>query len=134
MILILSSLIGPSAKQFSTENSQKSIIKIRETKHLSTNADSSTNCTVRWTKNTPKPKFVEKRKNHQKHKNSKMSRNMPKLVICPSTRGLQSIRKRGFQVDQEYPKPVFFEKWKISPKTQENSKHLEKCQNYRCTL
>ena len=30
--------------------------RIRDTKHLSTNADSSTDTTVGWTKNTPKPK------------------------------------------------------------------------------
>ena len=40
---------------------QKSLI--RETKHLSTDADSSTNAIGGWTKNTPKPDFFEKRKN-----------------------------------------------------------------------
>ena len=30
---------------------------IRETKYLSTDADSSTDTTVGWTKNTPKPKI-----------------------------------------------------------------------------
>ena len=35
---------------------------MRETTHLSTNADSSTDTTVGWTKNTPKPKFFEKQK------------------------------------------------------------------------
>ena len=39
---------------------QKSLI--RETKHLSTDADSSTDTIVWWTKNTPKPNFFEKRK------------------------------------------------------------------------
>ena len=33
---------------------------ILETKHLSTDADSSTNTTVGWTKNTQKPIFFEK--------------------------------------------------------------------------
>ena len=33
--------------------------RIRETKHLSTDADSSTNTTVGWTKSTPKPEFIE---------------------------------------------------------------------------
>ena len=41
-----------------------------------------------WTKNTPKPDFFEKRKNHLKCENSKMSRNMPKLAIRSLTRGL----------------------------------------------
>ena len=36
--------------------------RIRETKHLSTDADSSTDNTVGWTKNTQKPDFFEKRK------------------------------------------------------------------------
>ena len=40
--------------------------RIRETKHLSTNADSSTDTTVGWTKNTRKPEFFEKRKNLSK--------------------------------------------------------------------
>ena len=31
--------------------------RIRETKHLSTDADSSTDTTVGWTKNTQKPNF-----------------------------------------------------------------------------
>ena len=36
--------------------------RIRETKHLSTDADSSTDAIGGWTKNTPKPDFFEKRK------------------------------------------------------------------------
>ena len=63
--------------------------RIREKKHLSTDADSSTDAIGGWTKNTPKPDFFEKRKKSFKtKKNSKMSRNMPKLAIRPSTRGL----------------------------------------------
>ena len=51
--------------------------RVRETKHLSTNADSSTDTTVGWTKITRKPKFFEKtEKNHPKPKNSKT------LEIC----------------------------------------------------
>ena len=45
--------------------------RIRETKHLSTDADSSTDTTVGWTKNTQKPNFFENGKNHPKRKNSK---------------------------------------------------------------
>ena len=40
--------------------------RIRETKHLSTDADSSTDTTVGWTKNTQKPNFFEKRKKSSK--------------------------------------------------------------------
>ena len=36
--------------------------RIRETKHISTDADSSTNTTVGWTKNCKKPNFFFKRK------------------------------------------------------------------------
>jgi hypothetical protein len=41
-------------------NTKKS--RIRETKHLSTDADSSTDTTVGWTKNTQKTDFFEKQK------------------------------------------------------------------------
>ena len=41
-------------------NQKKS--RIWETKHLSTDADSSTDTTVGWTKNIRKPNFFEKRK------------------------------------------------------------------------
>ena len=40
--------------------------RIRETKHLSTDADSSTDTTVGWTKNTQKPDFFEKQKKSSK--------------------------------------------------------------------
>ena len=40
--------------------------RIRETKHLSTDADSSTNATIGWTKNSRTPKFFEKRKKSSK--------------------------------------------------------------------
>ena len=36
--------------------------RMRETKHLSTKADSSTDAIRGWTKSTPKPDFFEKRK------------------------------------------------------------------------
>ena len=51
--------------------------RIRETKHLSTDADSSTDTTVGWTKNTQKPKFVEQRK-----KSSKTQKLKKRLEIC----------------------------------------------------
>ena len=54
--------------QIERENGQekKKKSRIRETKHLSTDADSSTDTTVGWTKNTKKPKFFEKRKKSSK--------------------------------------------------------------------
>ena len=45
--------------------------RIRETKHLSTDADSSTDTAVGWTKNTAKPNLFDEQKNHPKRKNSK---------------------------------------------------------------
>ena len=43
--------------------------RIQQTKHLSTNADSSIDTTVGWTKNTQKPDFFKKWKKNQKLKN-----------------------------------------------------------------
>ena len=62
--------------------------RIRETSNLSTDADSSTDTTVGWTKNTQKPEKNKNGKNYPKQKNSKTSRDMQKLAIYPSTRGL----------------------------------------------
>ena len=50
--------------------------RIRETKHLSTDADSSTDTTVGWTKNTQNPKFFKKQK---KQKNAKTQK---RLEVC----------------------------------------------------
>ena len=47
-------------------NYKKEKSRIRETKHLSTDADSSIDTTVGWTKNTQKPIFFEKRKKSSK--------------------------------------------------------------------
>ena len=48
------------------EKEEENKSRIRETKHLSTNADSSTDITVGWTKITQKPNFFEKRKKSSK--------------------------------------------------------------------
>ena len=61
---------------------------MRETSNLSTDADSSSDATVGWTKNTQNPKKNYNGKNNPKRKNSKTSRHMPKSAIYPSTRGL----------------------------------------------
>ena len=45
---------------------QKKKSRIRETKHLSTDADSSTDAIGGWTENTKKPIFFEKRKKSPK--------------------------------------------------------------------
>ena len=57
-------------------NKEKS--RIRETKHLSTDADSSTDTTVGLTKNIQKPDFFEKRKK----KSSKITKTQRCLEIC----------------------------------------------------
>ena len=62
--------------------------RIRETQHLLTDADSSINTIVGWTKNTPKNDFFERREKSSKTQKLKTSRNMPKLAIHPLTRGL----------------------------------------------
>ena len=70
---------------------------IEETKHLLTDADSSTDAKGGWTQNSPKPNFFLKtEKIIQNAKTQKTSRNRPKLAIRPSTRGLLSMGKRGF--------------------------------------
>jgi hypothetical protein len=66
--------------------------RIRETKNLSTDADSSTDTTVGWTKNTQKNDFFEARKKSSKPQNSKTSRNMPKLAHqCFSSHSLRGV-------------------------------------------
>ena len=69
-------------------NMQTPKSRIRETKHLLTNADCSIDTIGGWTKNTKKPDFLKNGKNHQKCKNLETSRNMTKLAIHPLTRGL----------------------------------------------
>ena len=77
-----------------------------------------TDTTVRWTKNTQKTGFFFKGKNHPKRKNPKTLRNMPKLAIHPSTRGLQSIGSLVSGWTKNTPKPVLFEKLIFFSKTQ----------------
>ena len=55
--------------------------RIRETKHLSTDADSSTNTTVGWTKNSQKPNFFEKPK-----KSPKTKKTQKRPEICQNLR------------------------------------------------
>ena len=50
--------MGPNPPSYQFESRKKS--RIREAKHLSTDADSSINTTVGWTKNTQKPNFFKK--------------------------------------------------------------------------
>ena len=62
--------------QESFDSKKKS--RIRETKHLSTDADSSTDTKVGWTKNSQKPNFFEKQKKIiQNAQSQKTSRDRP---------------------------------------------------------
>ena len=59
-------VVGQCNGSLAKLNSLKEKSRIRETKHLTTDADSSTDTTVGWTKNSRKPKFFEKRKKSSK--------------------------------------------------------------------
>ena len=58
-------------------NLKKQKSRIRETKHLSTDANNSTDAIGGWTKNTPKPDFFEKQK-----KNIQNTKTQKRLEIC----------------------------------------------------
>ena len=57
--------------------------RIRETKHLSTDADSSTDTTVGWTKNSRKPNFFEKRKKSSKTQKLKTAKRYANISDIP---------------------------------------------------
>ena len=79
----ITQLLGTKKSCATSRQKEKKKFLLLETKHLSTDADSSTDA-VGWTKNTQKPDFFLKNgKNHPK-----LKRDMPKLEICPLTRGL----------------------------------------------
>ena len=64
--------------------------RIRETKHLSTDADSSTDAIGGWTKNTPKPEFFLKTgkiiQNAKTQKRLKLDGVAPLMTDPPPTR------------------------------------------------
>ena len=83
---------------------------IRETKHLSTDADSSTNTRVGWTKNTQKPNFFYAKKIIQNAKTQKYA----KISDTPFDQRSLIHREAWFPGVPTH----FFEKRKKSPKTQ----------------
>ena len=83
---IYSKILCENKTKYSKEKEKKS--RIRETLNFSTDADSSTDTTEGWTKNTQKPKKIKNRKNNPKWKNSKTARDMPKLPIYHLIGGL----------------------------------------------
>ena len=62
--------VSDTKKKKKQETKAKELTKkksgMQETKQLLTDADSSTDAIGRWTKNTPKPNFFEKRKKSPK--------------------------------------------------------------------
>ena len=93
-----------------------------ETKHLSTNADSSTDTTEGWTKKTQKPNFFEKWKKSSKTQKLKNVLKYAKISDRPFDQRSQIHREAWFLGGPRIPKnPIFLEKQKKSPKTQ-NSK------------
>ena len=67
--------------------------RIRKTKHLLTNADSSTDAIGGWTKDTPKLDFFEKRKKSSKTQKLKNSRtkNTPKPKFFENGKIIQNL-------------------------------------------
>ena len=61
---------------------------MRETKHLSTDVDSSTNTTVGWTKNSQEPNFFGKQKKSSKTQKLKTAKRYANINDIPSPRGL----------------------------------------------
>ena len=92
--------------------------RIRETKHISTDANSSTDTIIGWTKNTPRPDFFEKRKKSFK------------------TQKLKNIKKYAKISDTPFDQRSlnFFEKRKKIIKNTKTQKRLDICQNQRYAL
>ena len=91
---------------------------IREKKHLSTNADSSTDSIGRWTKDTPKANFFEKRKKSFKTQKLKNIQKYAKISDTPFDQRSLIHREAWFPGGPRIPQnPIFLKKEK-TPKTQ----------------
>ena len=96
--------------------------RIRETKHLSTATDSSTNAIGGQTKNTPKPDFFEKLK--KSSKTEKLKKRLEICQICDTLFDQRSVihREAWFPGGPRTPKnPIFLRNGKNHPK-RKNSK------------
>ena len=85
--------------------------RVQETKHLSTDADISTDTTVGWTKNSRKPNFFEKRKKSSKMQKLQNVDNYAKISDTPfDQRSLIHWEALfpPFFVRQNQPKNFFF--------------------------
>ena len=103
--------------------------RIRETKHLSTDADSSTDAIGGWTKNTPKPDFFEKRKKSSKTQKLTNVYKYAKISDTPFDQRSLIHQEAWFPDGPRIPEnPIFLKTEKIiqNAKTQ---KRLEICQN-----
>ena len=96
---------------------------IQETKHLSTNADSSTDTIIGWTKNTQKPNFFEKTEkiiqNAKTQKHLETCQNQRYALRPEVSNPLGSV---VYGWTKNTPKPELFEAHKKSPKTQKLKK------------
>ena len=112
--------------------------RIRETKHLLTAADSSTDAIGGWTKNTQKPNFFEKRKKSPKTQKLRNVQKYDKISDTLIDQRSLIHREAWFPpcfVGQRIPlKPIFFEKKKKIIQNAKTQKRLEICQNQRYAL
>ena len=92
-------------------NEEEKKSRIWETKHLSTDADSTTDTTVGWTKNTQKPNFFEKRKKSSKMQKLKNLWRYSKISDIPFDQRSLIHREAWFPpcfVRQNQPKKTIF--------------------------
>ena len=113
-------------------NMEKS--RIRETKLLSTNADSSTDDIEGWTKNTKKTDFFKKRKKTSKTQKLKIVQKYAKISDTPFDQRYLIHREAWFPGGPRIPKnPIVLKKGKIIQNTK-TQKRLEICQNQQYAL
>ena len=105
--------------------------RIQETKHLSTNADSSTDAIGRWTKNTPKPDFFEKRKkiiqNEKTQKRLEICQNY-RYALQPEVSNPSGSVVSGWTKNTQKP-DFFLKNVKNIIQNAKTQKCLEICQN-----
>ena len=83
--------------------------RLRETKHLSTDADSSTKAIGGWIKNTQKPDFFEKRKKSFKTQKLKNVSRYAKISDTPFDQKSLIHREAWLPGGPRIPKhPIFF--------------------------
>ena len=102
--------------------------RLQETKHLSTDADSSTDTIVWWTKNTQKPDFFEERTKTPKTQKLKNVEKYDKIIDTPFDQRSLIHQEAWFLGGPRIPKnPSFLKNGKNHPK-RKTQKRLEICQ------